>query len=176
METREGKRMSDNRIAIPNELRRRVLIEAGHRCAIPKCRYIQVEVHHIIPWEQCKEHEYDNLIALCPNCHRRADRGEIDRKSLYIYKANLRTIHDKYSHFEIDVLVELYRLPAGTQTEFPTFLLLLVRRLIEAEYLYVQNNPIGEVVILGMQINPLLIRITDKGREFVDSWAYDSGN
>ncbi len=74
---------------IPNELRRRVLVEAGHRCAIHTRKHTDVDVHHIIPWERCKEHSYHNLIALCPNCHRRADSGEIDRKALRMYKARL---------------------------------------------------------------------------------------
>lgn len=77
------------RDTIPAELRRAVLIEAGHRCAIPRCGHTDVDVHHIIPWETCKNHEYKNLIALCPNCHRRAHKGEIDRKSLLEYKARL---------------------------------------------------------------------------------------
>jgi len=77
------------RPAIPAEIRRRVLVEAGHCCAIHTCRHPTVDIHHIIPWEACQEHAYDNLIALCPNCHRRADAGEIDRKSLRLYKARL---------------------------------------------------------------------------------------
>jgi predicted restriction endonuclease len=100
----------DGRPPIPADIRRRVLVEAGHRCAIPTCRYIEVDIHHIIPWAQRQAHEYDNLIALCPNCHRRADRGEIDRKSLRRYKINLRFIHDKYSQLEIDILFELGRI------------------------------------------------------------------
>jgi hypothetical protein len=74
---------------IPTELRRRVLVEAGHRCAIHTCRHVDVDVHHITPWERCREHTYDNLIALCPNCHRRADAGDIDRMALRTYKARL---------------------------------------------------------------------------------------
>ncbi len=78
-----------SRPAIPAELRRQVLVEAGHRCAIHTCRHPTVDIHHIIPWVQCQEHTFENLIALCPNCHRRADAGEIDRKSLTMYKARL---------------------------------------------------------------------------------------
>lgn len=74
------------RPAIPAEMKRAVLIEAGHRCAIPQCAEIPVDVHHIVPWENCKEHSPDNLITLCPNCHRRAHDGTIDRKSLQQYK------------------------------------------------------------------------------------------
>ena len=77
------------RNSIQAELRRRVLVEAGHRCAIHTCRNPDVDVHHIVPWETCREHSYDNLIALCPNCHRRATNGVIDRKSLRLYKAHL---------------------------------------------------------------------------------------
>lgn len=79
----------DQRPTIPAELRRRVLVEAGHRCAIHTCRHTDVDVHHIEPWSKCREHRFENLIALCPNCHRRADLGEIDRKSLHMYKARL---------------------------------------------------------------------------------------
>lgn len=64
-------------------------MEAGHRCAIHTCRHPDVDIHHIVPWEQCRKHEYENLIALCPNCHRRADAGEIDRVSLRVYKARV---------------------------------------------------------------------------------------
>lgn len=76
-----------NRPAIPAEIRRAVMCEAGHRCAIPSCRHPTVDVHHIVPWEDRKSHDFENLIALCPNCHRRADAGEIDRKSLRWYKS-----------------------------------------------------------------------------------------
>ncbi|WP_205827997.1 HNH endonuclease [Microbulbifer sp. SH-1] len=77
------------RPAIPVEIKRAVLVEAGHRCAIPRCGETELDVHHIVPWETCQKHEYSNLIALCPICHRRAHKGEIDRKALFQYKAAL---------------------------------------------------------------------------------------
>ena len=79
----------DSRPKIPADLRRRVLVEAGHRCAIHTCRHDNADIHHIEPWASCREHVFENLIALCPNCHRRADSGEIDRKALRMYKARL---------------------------------------------------------------------------------------
>lgn len=78
-----------SRPQIPAAVRRAVLVEAGHRCAIPRCGHADVDIHHITPWEACKKHEYGNLIALCPNCHRRAHKGEIDRRALHLYKAAL---------------------------------------------------------------------------------------
>jgi HNH endonuclease len=117
----------EGRPPIPADIRRRVLVEAGHRCAIPTCRYIEVDVHHVVPWAQCQSHEYDNLIALCPNCHRRADRGEIDRKSLRLYKFNLRFAHDKYSQIEMDILFELFRIPVNEGMPWLGFNLILLK-------------------------------------------------
>ncbi len=91
---------SNVRPAIPRQLERDVLVEAGHRCAIPTCKQTPVEIAHINPWETVREHTFDNLIALCPNCHDRYDKkGEIDRKAMLQYKANLsaksRVAHDE---------------------------------------------------------------------------------
>jgi len=44
-----------NRPPVPADLERRVLVEAGHRCAIPACGYPACEIHHIIPWKKCKK-------------------------------------------------------------------------------------------------------------------------
>lgn len=162
-----GMIMSDaERPPIPADIERRVLVEAGHRCAIPTCRHIEVDIHHIIPWVQCKAHEYDNLIALCPNCHRRADVGKIDRKSLRIYKLNLRFAHDKFSQLEMDVLFELRTYPQNVGIHWPPFMMLLLKRLLDSDYLLVQE-PQGQVVIQDMPSAPLTIALSPKGRAFL---------
>ena len=158
---------ASQRPPIPADLRRRVLVEAGHRCAIPTCRYIEVDVHHIVPWAQCKSHDYPNLIALCPNCHRRADKGEIDRKSLRLYKLNLRYVHDKFSQLEMDLLFDLYKLAADEAIMWPPAMLILIRRVVEAGYVNV-DRPGGGVIIGGLRSNPDHITLTDKGRQFLD--------
>lgn len=77
---------------IPVELRRRLLIESGHRCSIPQCGHnANLDIHHIKPWSEYKEHSFENLIVLCPNCHRLVHDGKIDRKSLFEYKNRLST-------------------------------------------------------------------------------------
>jgi len=43
----------EGRENIPAELKRSILVEAGHKCAIPTCRHMEVEIHHIIPWQKC---------------------------------------------------------------------------------------------------------------------------
>ena len=158
----------EDRPPIPAELRRRVLVEAGHRCAIPTCRHIDVDVHHIIPWEKCKKHEYENLIALCPNCHRRAGRDDIDRKSLRIYKANLRYTHDKFSQLEVDMLFELYRIGELQEAPWPEYMMLLLKRLLDSGYIVWRQTKRG-ISSGAMKLNPDYLRISKKGKEFVDS-------
>ena len=166
--------MTENRPPIPADLERRVLLEAGHRCAIPTCRHIEVEIHHIIPWNKCKKHEYENLIALCPNCHKRADSDDIDRKSLRAYKANLRLAHDKFSNFEVDMLFGLHNKPDGW-FEVPHFLLLLINRILQAGY--VQIRPISSLLKVRHEGTPSGLIVTDvykvtlasKGKEYIES-------
>jgi hypothetical protein len=160
---------------MPAEIRRRVLVEAGHRCAIPTCRYIEVDVHHIVPWAQCQAHEYDNLIALCPNCHR-ADARDIDRKSLRLYKLNLRFAHDKYSQLELDVLFELER--RGEGMPWMGFNLILLNRIIDSGFIAVHEVDSDSVVtVIGIETeafvgeiktSPDIIAITPKGRQFIE--------
>lgn len=159
---------NETRAAIPTDLRRRVFIEAGHRCAIPTCRHIDVDVHHIVPWEKCRKHEYENLIALCPNCHRRANNGDIDRKALRIYKANLRYTHDKFSQLEVDMLFECYRLTDGEGIMWPQYLMLLVKRLLDSGYISRIESKSNSLFISGMKANPDFLIITETGRQYVN--------
>lgn len=167
-----------SRPKIPAELKRRVLCEAGHRCAIHTCRHIEVEIHHIVPWSQCKDHQYENLIALCPNCHKMAGKGCIDRKSLKIYKANLRQAHDRFSQLEVDLLFQLYKIPKNENNmgvPWSSYLFLLFNRILEVEYIEVRQS--GEPVALSGGIpSPVLIILTEKGREYINSLGIDQGN
>lgn len=162
---------SDNRPRIAADIRRRVLVEAGHRCAIPSCRHIEVDIHHIIPWAQCQAHEYDNLIAICPNCHRRADRGEIDRKSLRLYKFNLRFAHDKYSQLEMDILFELYKLAENTALPWFSYMMILLKRIADSGFIKMHEVPAGMAIGLAggtLKTTPDLIMITPQGRSFIE--------
>jgi len=80
------------RPSLSDALRRFVWRESGYRCAMPSCRSPGVEVHHIVPWREAifrcgKPHPADDLIALCPACHARADDEDITRAELYEIKS-----------------------------------------------------------------------------------------
>jgi len=151
------------RLPIPAELKRRILVEAGHRCAIPTCRHPTTDIAHIEPWSEVKENKYENLIALCPNCHRRADRGEIDRKSLRIYKRILQRLTDRYDRFELVVLNELRH---GKPIVFAGNMLLLIKNLLDDGLVEVKA---GGVWIEGIPSNAQVF-LTKKGQRFIEEW------
>lgn len=69
---RGGINMS-NRPPIPEGVKRKLRQEAYFGCV--KCGCPIIEYHHIEPWSMVKKHEADNLVVLCPNCHREANVG-----------------------------------------------------------------------------------------------------
>lgn len=55
---------------------------ADHECEWCDEHHDHLEVHHIKPRSEGGPNEAANLIVLCPNCHRKADRGSITRTNL----------------------------------------------------------------------------------------------
>ena len=156
-------------------------MEAGHRCAIPACRQPTVEIAHIVPWEQVREHKFDNLIVLCANCHIRFGRGEIDRPSMKQYKANLSVLTGRYGDLEQRVLRFFARRPEEDEIELPERLDILLMYLLEDGLLeggrlgrsYTMTiNYGGDKDDLDLPSRPTteIYRLTDKGREFITRW------
>jgi hypothetical protein len=73
--------MAADRPAIPAALDRVVRMESAYKCGVCSSD-LTLDLHHIVPWAVCLNHEVKNLIALCPNCHRKAEEGTIDRTAL----------------------------------------------------------------------------------------------
>ena len=163
-----------NRPKIPAELKRRILVEAGHRCAIPTCRSTQVEIAHIKPWSKVKKHEYDNLISLCPNCHTRFDNGEIDQKSMIHYKLQLKFAIEKYSRYEMDVLHLLYNSPPNSALPTQSYLILLTKAALDDDLLRIESAQYS-VIISGVKANTDFIYITGKGRHFMADFISNKG-
>lgn len=156
-----------NRAIIPTETKRRILIEAGYRCAVPTCRFPITENAHIVSWAKSKDHTYENLVALCPNCHTMYDSGKIERAAIIAYKKKLMFLNEVYSRFELDVLDHL---KTHRRALIPGEI--LVKRLIEEgivsyeEKIMIQEFADGEG-ILGI----FSIVLTDKGRRLIADWA-----
>jgi hypothetical protein len=144
--------------------RREVLIEAGYRCAIPACGQTQIEVHHIDG--DRTNHAFENLIVLCRNDHYRAERKEIDKKAIRIYKSNLGLISGRYSDMERRLLKFFVDNPTVTQFDFD--------RQMEFDFLYLLQD--GLLAKAGEEIHMrsgnfvqgfFTYALTTAGREFV---------
>lgn len=161
---------------IPVKIRRSVLVEAGHRCAIPTCRSTTTEIAHIIPWATSHDNSFGNLIALCPNCHTRFDqKKEIDLHSIKIYKYNLGILNNRYGDLER----RLFEILAATKEE--VFILgaggdILVANAVK-DGLFEREDFEGLSVAIEVEENirkkfPLqfVFRVTNTGRKFINNY------
>jgi hypothetical protein len=97
------------RTKISESLKREVLTEAGYRCAVPTCRSIlAIDLHHIIKVSDGGANEFQNLIALCPNCHALYHRGTINSDSIRVWKGMLISLNGAFDKATIDDLLFLY--------------------------------------------------------------------
>ena len=154
---------------IPARLKREVLVEAHHRCAI--CRDAAYDLAHIEPWSKVREHTFDNLIALCPNCHRRHTKGEIDMASLRMYKANLSIVNERYNDYERRVLELFAEQPTAGHIDLPGADLNL--RYLIRDGLLIDTGPppmSGVIIGGGALLTPKRYVLTPKGKAFVNRW------
>ncbi len=162
-------KMTTKRPLIPAELKRKVLVEAGHRCAIPTCRMTTTVIHHIEPYAIVKEHSYSNLIALCPNCHSRVHNKEIDKKSIKMYKKKIVFLSDRYSKFELNVLDYLMKMEKNNKVCVSGYL--LVKNLLDDDLIYNAHT----IATFGYsdgtkELNEFVVALTKKGKKFVLDW------
>lgn len=142
-------------------------MEAGHRCAIPTCRATTTEIAHIEPFARAQKHEYHNLIALCPNCHTRFDKGEIDRNAMRMYKRKIAFLSDRYSRFELTVLDYLrYHGKVVVHGELSVKGLLDDSLIVNASTLTSYNYDDGTKDVLDF-----VAVLTEKGVAFLANWA-----
>lgn len=173
--------MPDGRPTVPAELKRALLVEAGHRCAIPTCRHPRVEIAHIIPWSECKEHDFSNLIALCANCHDLYDNGRLmDRSAMRQYKTNLAIVNSRYIDFERRILEyfsqnpdeSMVRLPGGMEL---SVMYLLRDGLLVAGEVHSINTTSPSSAFTWQTAMGVEYYLTDAGRSVVDRMSTGEG-
>ena len=60
----------------PNQAQRMALFARDQHCVDCGLAAQACDIHHILPWEQGGPTNIDNLVLLCPKCHRRAHRAD----------------------------------------------------------------------------------------------------
>ena len=64
---------------IPDSVKQLVLEESGYQCAFCGHRDgLNLTHHHLDPKRDGGPATYENLIAICQNCHAKAESGKID--------------------------------------------------------------------------------------------------
>jgi 5-methylcytosine-specific restriction protein A len=86
-------------LPLDNNLKKRILLRANYRCENEFCtkpkpfkkedKTTYLEFHHIIPYCECRKHEYENIVVLFPNCHKQVHFGE---------KAEIEKIKSGFQH------------------------------------------------------------------------------
>lgn len=82
------------RLPIPEKTKRVVRQRSGFGCSECGCPVIQY--HHIVPYSETADHGVENLVALCPTCHAKADGGSWSRdhvRSLQVKPRLERLVH-----------------------------------------------------------------------------------
>lgn len=146
------------RKAIPIEIKRQLLHESGYRCANPVCRMIiAIDLHHLDQVSEGGENTPENLIALCPNCHRLHHKRVISKESLRAWKLILLSINEAFDRRSVDILLMLSQIPKIT---------LRGEGILEISSLISSNL----VFWHQMHTDSFDITLSEKGRIFVDAW------
>lgn len=61
---------------------RKIMVAAGNKCEIRRCKFPAQEVHHIKPRSEGGQDVASNLIVLCGSHHNEAHHGSITRTKL----------------------------------------------------------------------------------------------
>ena len=162
---------------VPEPVKRDILIEAGYRCATPRCMVHTLEIAHIVSCESGGDNSRENLIALCPNHHTQYDIDKkIDIKAIKIIKNKLGIINGRYNDFEQRVFRYFAKNPniSEIQPSDAVEVDILLMNAIEDGYINkgdIIEPPRGDFVS-GYKL--AVYQITQEGREFIRKWLSEN--
>jgi hypothetical protein len=155
-----------NKKKIPDSLRELVLTEAGHQCAYCGHRDgLNLTMHHIERERDGGPTDFNNLIALCFNCHNRVDETEtIPDKDIRRLKRHL--VRSRLTQPGVNALKLAYENRGGVVA-----LPFLVQHLLDdglleyVEYQMTVPTDTGETEVTA------LYKITGPGEELLEKWV-----
>jgi len=172
------------RKAIPAEIRRAVLLEAGYSCANPTCHVPLLHAHHIDYVQNGGGDTEDNLIPLCPNCHSMVHNNVIPTEAVKTWKTMLVAANHAWTKETLNNLLfldtELAESLYLTGDGVVRFSDLIVSSLAEAEHVawvgdtsmvftctinIPMATPASEMTKLAYKV-----KLTTKGKALVDAW------
>ena len=158
---------------VPEPVKRDILLEAGYRCAIPRCTHSTTEIAHIIPFSESQDNSPDNLIALCPNHHTMYDiEKKIDRKAIRIIKNKLGIINGRYNDFEQRVFRHFANNPQLSEIQLSDAMENEIQLMNAIQDGYIVKTKVIEPPRGGFisEYKLAVYEITPEGREFIRKW------
>jgi hypothetical protein len=158
---------------VPERVKRKILVEAGYRCAIPRCMQHTTEIAHIMPYNESQDNSPENLIALCPNHHTMYDiEKKIDRKAMKIIKKKLAIISGRYNDFEQRVFRHFANNPEVSEIQFTDAMENDIHLLNAIQDGYIRKTDVINPPRGGFTSGYMLAvyEITQEGREFIKKW------
>jgi hypothetical protein len=152
-------------------VRQHVLHEAGYKCANPRCRYpLTLDIHHLFYVSEGGADCPDNLVAVCPTCHREHHQGIIATDSLRAWKMLLLALNEAFDRRSVDILLtvgQLNRIEWITGDGLPAYAPLTASGLLQLTKVPHLTQGGGR----GCTYQNLYeAQLTDKGRLFLDAW------
>lgn len=95
----------------PSSIKLQLRQESNFGCAVCGCPIL--EYHHIIRWEECKSHDVENLVALCPTHHTLLGKDHPDEAKNYKlnpYNKSKKGIQNKFVNQCVIDVVKLGRM------------------------------------------------------------------
>ncbi|MCF3166550.1 HNH endonuclease [Streptomyces violaceoruber] len=126
-----------------------------------------MEFAHIKPYARVRDHTFDNLIALCPTCHARFDRGDIDLKSMQQYKTNLGLLSRRYGSVELQALQWLASDTDRQEIEIPQGMVWAFDNLIRDGLVELVDRPQTWGALADGSLGTVGLRLTERGREAI---------
>lgn len=160
---------------IPADIRRQVLVECGHACAIPTCRYPATEFAHIELFVRVQSHAVDNIVGLCPNHHTQYDQEKkIDKKAMLLYKQKLQFLNKRYTKYELRVLSVLAEKTIKIVTDELQLDAILREGLVKKAEV-IMSHSIVYTAEDGTEYSEdfddaFVVVLTDKGKQFISTW------
>jgi hypothetical protein len=161
---------------IPIHFRTQVLHEAAYQCSNPICRtLITLDIHHIERISENGKSVPDNLIALCPNCHRRYHAGEIPVETIKSWKYHLLALNEAFDKKSINYLLLLNKV--GSLFLRSDGLLEFAGLIASGNVIYdqVQNQTSIQLDHFNNIAKPILengykISLSAKGQKLIENW------
>ena len=76
---REGLKTPQNIFDVSTRTKNKIVRRMNLGCSLCGWDKGSCDIHHIIPKSQGGDNNHDNLTHICPNCHRLAHEGKIDK-------------------------------------------------------------------------------------------------